>query len=93
MLMNYECKGEDQCKSSIFKRYFEINNDIDKYLETLFIDELNQRAVNTLYSGFFDFKEDGQLDLMIVVQEGEKIKIKAIYSNIHSDNFFLKHYG
>ena len=41
--------------------------------------------MNTLYSGFFDFKEDGQLDLMIVVQEGEKIKIKANQTDNQKD--------
>lgn len=43
-----------------------------------------------IYSSFFDLDENGQLDILVVLLDGDKFKIQGFYNNYHYDAFFLK---
>lgn len=43
-----------------------------------------------LYAAFFDLLEDSLVDILLVTQEGDKVKVHAIYNNIDRTSFFLK---
>lgn len=51
---------------------------------------LNNTNSNEVYSSFFDLDENGQLDILVVLEEDSKFKIQGYFNNYHYDAFFLK---
>ena len=70
----------------------EVSSAFEAQMSKLFKEE-NHTQASVIQSAFFDFRENGTMDLFMVLKSAEKTSIHAIFNNYGSDNFFLRYYG